>query len=132
MAEVSTKSVMGISSTGLRRNRSWPDGLKREIVGATFAPGASVSTVARQYDVNANQVFSWRRRYRDEASPPCDAPVPQMIPVMITAEQDAVAAPPSTVVEKIEIDVAGKYRVHVGNSFDGKALRRVLDVLERR
>jgi len=51
---------------------------------------------------------------------------------MITAEQDAVAAPPSTVAEKIEIDVAGKYRVHVGSGFNGKALRRVLDVLEKR
>jgi hypothetical protein len=35
-------------------------------------------------------------------------------------------------VEKIEINVAGKYRVRVGNGFDGQALRRVLDVLERR
>jgi len=50
---------------------------------------------------------------------------------MVTAE-DAVAAPPSNVAEKIEIDVAGKYHVHVGSSFDGQALRRVLDVLERR
>ena len=123
---------MGITSTGRRRNRSWPEGVKREIVAATFTPGSSVSIVARQYDVNANQVFSWRRRYRDDAHPPCDAPAPQLIPVMITAEQDAVAAPPSTVAEKIEIDVAGKYRVYVGSSFDGKALRRVLDVLEQR
>jgi transposase len=106
--------------------------LKREIVAATFAPGSSVSIVARQYDVNANQVFSWRKRYRDGSRPPCDVPAPQLIPVTITAEQDSVAAPPSTVAEKIEIDVAGKYRVHVGSSFDGKALRRVLDVLERR
>ena len=51
---------------------------------------------------------------------------------MITAEQDGVTAQPSTVVEKIEIDVAGKYRVRVGSGFDGQALRRVLDVLERR
>ena len=36
------------------------------------------------------------------------------------------------VAEKIEIDVAGKYRVRVGSGFDGQALRRVLDVLERR
>ena len=129
---MSTKSVMGITSTGRRRNRSWPDGLKREIVAATFAAGSSVSTVARQYDVNANQVFSWRRRYRDDVHPPCDKPAPQIIPVMITAEQDAVTAPPSTVAEKIEIDVAGKYRVHVGGGFDGQTLRRVLDVLERR
>ena len=34
--------------------------------------------------------------------------------------------------EKIEIDVAGKYRVRVGSGFDRQALRRVLDELERR
>jgi transposase-like protein len=53
-------------SRGGRRKRSWPEALKREIVAATFAPGASVSIVARQYDVNANQVFSWRKRYRED------------------------------------------------------------------
>ena len=52
--------------------------------------------------------------------------------VVITAEQDGVAEPPSAVAEKIEIDVAGKYRVRVGSGFDRQALRRVLDVLEQR
>ena len=51
-----------------RRNKRWPEALKREIVAATRAPGASVSVVARQYDVNANQVFSWRRRYGEASS----------------------------------------------------------------
>ena len=129
---MSTKSVMGTTASGRPRNRSWPEALKREIVAASFAPGASVSVVARQYDVNANQVFSWRKRYREDPRSPPDPPAPKLIPVMITAEQDGVAAQPSTVAEKIEIDVAGKYRVHVGSGFDGQALRRVLAVLERR
>src|SRR5450759_3286650 len=64
---------MGITATGRRRNRSWPEALKREIVAASFAPGASVSVVARHYDVNANQVFSWRRLYRDK---PFGGPAP--------------------------------------------------------
>ena len=34
--------------------------------------------------------------------------------------------------DTIEIDVAGKYRVRVGSGVDAQALRRVLDVLERR
>ena len=63
---------------------------------------------------------------------PAAPPAPQLIPVMVTAEQDAVAAQPPAVAETIEIDVAGKYRVRVGGGFDGQALRRVLDVLERR
>jgi transposase len=124
---------MGITgSTGGRRNRSWPETLKREIVAASLMPGSSVSMVARQYDVNANQVFIWRKRYRDDKRQLCDAPVPRLIPVTIAGERNAVSARPSAVPEKFEIDVAGKYRIHVGSSFDGHALRRVLDVLERR
>jgi transposase-like protein len=129
---VSIKSVLGTTATGRPRNRSWPEALKREIVAASYAPGSSVSMVARHYDVNANQVFSWRKRYGEGSRPPSDPSTAQLIPVMITAEQDGVTAQPSTVVEKIEINVAGKYRVRVGNGFDGQALRRVLDVLERR
>jgi transposase len=129
---VSTKPVMDTSSIKRRRHRFWPEALKREIVAASFAPGSSVSVVSRQYDVNANQVFSWRRRYRDAAPTPCDPSACRLMPVVITAEQDDVAAAPSTVSERIEIDVAGKYRVWVGSGFDRQALRGVLDVLERR
>jgi transposase len=122
---------MGTTATG-RRHRRWPEALKREIVAASLAPGASVSIVARQYDVNANQVFSWRKRYREDACAPPNSTVPQLVPVVITAEQDAVAVQPPVVTEKIEIDVSGKYRIRVACGFDGQALRRVLDVLERR
>ena len=58
--DVSTNAVMDTSLRVRRRHRSWPEALKREIVAASFAPGASVSVVARQYDVNTNQVFAWR------------------------------------------------------------------------
>lgn len=128
---MSTKPVMGTAAMG-RRHKRWPEALKREIVAASLAPGASVSIVARQYDVNANQVFSWRKRYREDACAPSNSPVPQLVPVVITAEQDAAAAQPPVVTEKIEIDVSGKYRIRVACGFDGQALRRVLDVLERR
>jgi transposase len=124
---------MDTTATGRRRNRSWPEALKREIVAASFAPGSSVSAVARHYDVNAKQVFNWRRFYSDDPralAVPSSAP--QLIPVMVTAEQDADATQPSTVAETIEIDIAGKYRVRVGRGVDAQALRRVLDVLERR
>jgi transposase len=91
-----------------------------------------VLMVARHYDVNANQVFSWRRLYRDEPRVSAVASTPQLIPVMVTAEQDAVTTQASTVAETIEIDLAGKYRIRVSSGVDAAALRRVLDVLERR
>ena len=135
---MSTNRVMGITATGRRRNRSWPEALKREIVAASFAPGASVSVVARQYDVNVNQVFSWRRRYghgSEVVSPPAPpAPRPRLVPVTIGMEIEGGAAPPSGagVGDTITIEVAGTYLVRVGANFDGRALRRVLDCLVRR
>jgi transposase len=128
---VSTKLVMGTNRTG-RRNRSWPEALKREIVAASYAPGSSVSKVARHYDVNANQVFGWRKRYRDDPRASAMPVAPRLIPVVVTAEQDAVATQPSSVAETIEIDLAGRYRIRVGSGVDTQTLRRVLDVLERR
>jgi len=114
-----------------RRNRSWPEALKREIVAASLAPGSSVSIVARQYDVNANQVFSWRKRYCDERPRLAGPTTPQLIPVVVASEHTAVAAPSPPIAERIEIEIAGKYRVRVCGNFDERVLRRVLDVLER-
>src|SRR5690348_9283866 len=37
---------------------------KLPIVEESLAPGASVARVARTHGVNANQVFTWRRLYR--------------------------------------------------------------------
>jgi len=63
-----------------RAYKRWPEALKREIVAASFVPGASVSMVARQYDVNANQVFSWRKRYPSAIEPSFPAPgVPGLV-----------------------------------------------------
>jgi transposase len=106
---VSTKSVMDTTATGRRRNRAWPEALKREIVAASFASGSSVSEVARHYDVNANQVFNWRKLYGDDPRAPAMlSSAPQLIPVMVTGERDAVATQPLSVAETIEIDLADK------------------------
>ena len=132
--DVSTKPNMDTSEERRRRKR-WPEALKREIVAATFAPGASVSVVARQYDVNANQVFSWRRRYGEGGKPPPASPSTcGLVPVTITTEPEGGVSPPLAPDrrETIEIEVSGTYRVRVGANFDGRALRRVLDVLGRR
>ena len=46
-----------------RRRRRWSEAQKRQIVAESREPGVSVSVVARRYNVNANQVFTWRRQY---------------------------------------------------------------------
>ena len=52
---MSTNPVMDTNVPDRRRYRSWPESVKREIVAASLAPGASVSLVARRYDMNTNQ-----------------------------------------------------------------------------
>jgi transposase len=87
-----------------------------------------VSRVARRYDVNANQVFAWRRRYRDGAAEPTEL---RLLPVRVTPDQPGGAAP-AHAGEVIEIALAGGYRVRVGEGVQAATLRLVLDVLERR
>ena len=132
-----------MDTSGKRRtNKRWPEALKREIVASSFAPGASVSVVAREYDVNANQVFGWRRRFgpaTEVVAPPAPpAPRPRLVPVTIGGEIEGGAAPPSgtgarggQVSDTISIEVAGTYLVRVSANFDSRVLRRVLDCLGR-
>jgi transposase len=58
----SSATVVTLKDGGTRRFRSKQE--RRQIVEETLKPGASVSQVARAHDVNANQVFTWRRQYR--------------------------------------------------------------------
>lgn len=46
--------------TEQRRRRRWTVEQKRRIVEETHAAGASVSVVARRYDINANLLFKWK------------------------------------------------------------------------
>jgi transposase len=100
--------------------------MKREIVAASLEAGSSVSVVARRYDVNANQVFAWRKRYGAGSAEPGAL---HLLPVTVTPDRPIEPAPAR---ELIEIELAGGYRVRVGNGVKASALRLVLDVLERR
>src|ERR1043165_7663677 len=53
--------------TSVQRRRRWSAEEKARIVQETFAPGMSVSLVARQHGVAPNQLFTWRRLYAEGA-----------------------------------------------------------------
>jgi transposase len=57
-----TSIVVALKNGKTRRFRSKQE--RRQIVEETLKPGASVALVARAHDVNANQLFKWRRQYR--------------------------------------------------------------------
>lgn len=131
--DVSTNPIMDTNGKR-RRNKRWPESLKREIVAATFGPGASVSVVARQYDVNVNQVFAWRHRFGPSiAAVSATSPSlrPRLVEVTLAAEPTLAPAARADA-DLIEIEIEGTYRVRVGANFDGRVLRRLLDVLVRR
>ena len=125
-----------------RRRRRWSEAQKWQIVAETHEPGVSVPMVAQRYNLNANQVFRWRRLFRE---PTRAAGTGRFVPVVVGAplgheagaatmsppSGDVVAEGPSTI-GRMEIVLAGGCRVIVDRAVDGSALARVIAVLERR
>jgi transposase len=69
--------------SGPERRRRWSAEQKRTIVAEAFAPGASVSAVARRTDIGTGQIYRWRRELCDAVAgfaevvvspPPCERP----------------------------------------------------------
>ena len=61
--DTSEQVAIETASRAKRRRRSVEE--KRRIVEETLEAGASVARVARRHAVNANQVFYWRKKYRE-------------------------------------------------------------------
>jgi transposase len=129
MSDVVDESAAS-SSKGHRR--FWSVDLKRQIVAESFAPDASVAIVARHHGINANLLFTWRRRFGAESSIRREEPV-KMIPVAIAAENSPAVLPPSSGDSgRMEIVLAAGERIIVGADVETAALARVLKVLQRR
>ena len=99
---------------------------RREIVEETLLAGASVSRVARRHDVNANQVFYWRKLYREgRLSGPN-----QLLAVEVSKDRSAPVTEEASVPSSgtIEIKLA-KGSLRVFGSIDVSALRVVLECL---
>ena len=109
------------------RRKVWPEALKREIVAAASVPGASVSVIARRYNVNTNLVFTWRRQF----TRPVQTADAGFLPVVVQPEAPP-SVPQSQVADTIEIELPRGYRLRVSGTTKASALRLVLDVLERR
>jgi transposase len=111
-----------------RRRRVWADDEKRRIVAQTRFPGASVSQVARRYDVNANLVFKWLRDPRFMPTAVEDSAV-SFLPVEVVAAPPVNAPPvidPQAPAAKIEITLSNGHRVSISGAFDPDALSRLL------
>ena len=101
--------------------------LKRQIVEATFAPGASVARVARAYGVNANQVYAWRRQFQRGQLPRAQAGKPELLAVRLAGggveTQPAQASSAGSGVIQVELP---KGHLRLSGGVDVEALRVVL------
>ncbi|WP_232072174.1 IS66-like element accessory protein TnpA [Paraburkholderia pallida] len=98
---------------------------------AACEPGVSIARLARENGLNANLVFTWRRRYLAEQQ----AEAVQLVPVAIVNEASSVNEPPAlpepeTVrpavpTGSIEVRI-GRAVVKVDGIVDAETLRTVL------
>lgn len=105
---------------------------KRQMVEATLAPGASVARVAREYGVNANQVFAWRRAYKQRLLDDRAGSGVKLLPVTIaseTADELVPVSRPATGV--IHVEFPGRALMTIEGNADRESLRMVLERLLR-
>jgi transposase len=100
-----------------------------QIVEETLKPGASVAVVARTHGVNANQLFAWRRKYRDGQLE--SGTTASLLPVQIS---DSIPATQhkSKPIRRGVIDIdLGHARVRIEGVADPECVRATLQSLLR-
>ena len=110
--------------TGTGRRRRWSTDAKTTIVAESFAPGASVSAVARRHDISPSLLFLWRRQTtRAKVAERGYGDVPSgFVPVAISCGAKLRSSEEQAA---IEIGV-GAVRIRVRGTVDRRALREVL------
>ena len=127
MGTTRSDDVVTIEPGPKRRYRS--KGERRQIVEESLRPGASVAVIARQHEVNANQVFHWRKLYREGrlGTKPATA---ELVPVRITDAVD-VEQPPAKLYSGVIVVELGKARIRIEGAVDAENLRAVLERVVR-
>ena len=128
-----TPSLMSVGKDGLapvrRKRRSWTRDEKRRVVDESREEGASIAEVARRHDINANQLFTWRRQFDIEPAAPKNlAPI---LPVTIAPDTTAEDTDRGSS-GQMEIVLAEGDRIIVWSDVETAALTQVLKVLSRR
>jgi len=110
-----------------RKNRWRTKAERRAIVEETLEPGASVSRVARRHDVNANQVFHWRKLYQEGRL----GTTSNFLPVRVADEQRGEAVNGSGFIAQpgsMEIKLC-RGTLRILGTVDVAALRTVIECL---
>jgi transposase len=114
-----------------RRRRSALE--RRRVVEETLEAGASVARVALKHGVNANQVFQWRRLYRDGKLGAAPVSAMKLLPVSVVEDEEPLrpelpeAAPSNS--GAIHIELPGEIRLSLEGPLDPDLVRAVLQSL---
>ena len=119
----------GDIAPGGRRRQSWTRDEKRRIVEESLQEGASIAEIARRHELNANLLFTWRRKMGDDPSVR-NEPMP-ILPVTIARGSAAEGHSPDAA-GQMEIVLSGDDRIIVWSDVETAALTRVLKALSRR
>jgi transposase len=127
MGSARSTEVLTREPAAKRRYRSKQE--RRQIVEETLQPGASVAVIARQHGVNANQVFHWRKLYREgrlDVAPTTSQLVPVRIAEVVSGEQ----APTKFFAGVIVVEL-GRARIRIEGAVDADNLRLILERVGR-
>ena len=121
--------------SGRRRRRSWSTEEKARILAESFAEGANISEVARQYGINRGLLFTWRRQvnatiagHHCEVSDAEARPQPVFVPIVEIAANPSPKLISSPQTGVIELRIADVHLVLSG-AVDAAPLRVVLSAL---
>ena len=127
----------GAEKRGAGKRRRFTRAFRHQVVQETLVPGASVAGVALKHRLNANLVFTWRRKLLP-ALAPSRATSAKLLPVTITESSATACAGESNASSKpvrryrtrgvIEIELNGA-RLMLKGAVDAEALRVVLAAL---
>lgn len=104
--------------------RQHSDEFKRSIVARSFVEGTSVSRLAREFNINANQVFTWRRQFADLQGTVAEESS-TLLPVTVDSSSDSVfenTTPTSGVI----VLTVGKMQLRLEGTVDAETLAQVL------
>ena len=125
----------GVGRRG-RRRRSVSE--KLQIVQLTMAPGASVAEIARTHELEANQVFTWRRLFEKGQLSDAGARSTALLAVTISADAetkrettDAATDVQTSRGGAIHIELPGRTIISVESGADPALLRFVLESLRK-
>ena len=127
MGTARSAEVVLVEPARKRRYRSKRE--RRQIVEETLQPGASVAVIAREHGVNANQVFYWRKLYREgrlDGAPTAAPLVPVRIAEVVSREQ-----PPAKLCAGVIVVELGRARIRIEGSVDPENLRLILERVSR-